>query len=356
MPIRKFFPKRLWLQIFLILLLLMIFPMVILGSTLIHNSHMASDNQSWLVILFGILAAAFISFIIAKKMSHPLDEMIQATQRVAEGDLSVTLPIYGSDEINHLKQSFNQMILELKKARQMEKLSIVGKSATSIAHELKNSLALVKTFIQLIPERHQEKNFLRDATVTIIKELDSWNAMLNNLRDFTGEPKPLELSVANINEVVKEATYMTLLKKNQVVPLNVHIANEKLFALLNEDKLRHVVYNLVSNAIEATTAGNKVMVRTFSGLNTKQNSVVGFEVTNTGEGISPENLDQIFNPFFTTKPTGLGLGLVICRDIVQRHNGHLEVINQIGEKVTFRVQLPVLADNVSRQGRSYDLR
>ncbi len=313
------------------------------------------DYHSWILILFSVFAAALISFIIAQWMSQPVNEMIQATRRLAQGDLSVSLPIRRRDEINRLKHSFNHMTLELKKARQVERLSIVGKSAASIAHELKNSLVLIKTFVQLIPQRHKEKAFVKDATDTIAKELDSWNSMLRNMMDFAREQMPLELVVVNINEVVKEETYLAKLKMDQTVSFQVQIANENLLALADEPKIKQVVVNLIANAFEATPSGGEIVVRTFSAIDTKQNSVVGFEVTNSGEGIAPGNLERIFDPFFTTKETGLGLGLAICRDIVQKHNGHLEVVNQTGKMVTFRVLLPVFVDKVSI-GKSYDFR
>jgi len=313
------------------------------------------DIQSWFLLLFGVLAAAFISFVIAKRMSYPLDQLILATHRVAKGDFSVTVPIRHRDEISRLIHSFNHMTTELKNAREVERLSIVGRSAASIAHELKNSLALVKSFIQLIPQRHKEKEFIKEATVTIVKELDSWNTMLTNIRDFAIEQKPMELTVVDINDVVNEATIMARIKMNQPVHFQVHIANKKLLALINEDKIRQVIYNLISNAFEATRIGGEITIRTFCDVDPKQGPVVGFEVINTGEGISPENLNQIFNPFFTTKSTGLGLGLAICRDIVQKHHGHLDVVNQIGEKVTFRVFLPVFVEK-NLSSKNHDIR
>lgn len=313
------------------------------------------DHHSWILILFSVFAAALISFIIAQWMSQPMHEMMQATRRLAQGDLSVSLPIRRRDEVNRLKFSFNHMAKQLKKARQVERLSIVGKSAASIAHELKNSLVLIKTFVQLIPQRQKETAFVKEATDTIVKELDNWNSMLRNMMDFAREQIPLELVVVNINEVVKEATYLSKLKKDQLVSFQVQIANEDLLALADEAKIKQVVYNLITNAFEAISCGGEILVRTFSAVDTKQNAVVGFEVTNSGEGVTPENLNRIFDPFFTTKETGLGLGLAICQDIVQKHNGHLEVINQMGKMVTFRVLLPVFVNKVPIE-RIYDLR
>ena len=307
------------------------------------------NYHSWIIIVLSILLAGLIAFIVAQWVSHPMHEMIQATRRLARGDLSVSLPIHRRDEINRLKFSFNHMTVQLKKARQVERLSIVGKSAASIAHELKNSLVLVKSFVQLIPQRHNDKAFVKEATETITRELDGWNAMLRNMMDFARENMPLNLTPLNINILIEEITLLTKLRaQEQMVSLQVHTKEILPLIRADEPRLRQVLINLIANAFEATPQGGQIRVRAFVE-GPVHNAFVGFEVANSGVGIAKEDLAKIFDPFFTTKDTGLGLGLAICRDIVHRHGGRLEVYSQANKETVFRVLLPVyFTENLER--------
>jgi len=298
--------------------------------------------HSWILIIFSVCAAALIAFVIAQWMSRPMNEMIRATRRLAQGDLSVSLPIHRRDEVGRLKFAFNNMTIKLKKAREVERLSIVGKSAASIAHELKNSLVLVKTFVQLIPQRHKEKAFVKEASEIITKELDNWNAMLRNMMDYAREQMPLQLVPVNINTLVEDVALLAKLKAEHL-HLCFQVQKSDIVALIHADegKIKQVIINLITNAFEATPAGGEIIIRTFSE-DLDQGVFVGFEMINSGESINQEHLKKVFDPFFTTKDTGLGLGLTICRDIVHKHGGQLEVINETGQRACFRVLLPAM--------------
>jgi len=307
--------------------------------------------HSWILIIFSICAAALIAFVIAQWMSQPMNEMISATRRLAQGDLSVSLPIHRRDEIGRLKFAFNHMIAKLKKAREVERLSIVGKSAASIAHELKNSLVLVKSFVQLIPQRYKDKAFVLEASETITRELDGWNTMLRNIMDFAREQMKLNLAPVNINALVEEITLLTKLRAEEH-HVAFHVQTTEVLPLIQADeaRLKQVLVNLIANAFEATPRGGEIFVRTFT-----EGQVAGFEVTNTGTSIIPEDLAKIFDPFFTTKDTGLGLGLAISRDIVHRHGGRLEAWSEKEKPTVFRVLLPVYVIENSKRG-VHDLR
>ena len=338
-------------------------PVDFLGWGLIvaqpYDQAFASVNlmnyNSWIIIVLSIFLAGLIAFIVAQWVSRPMHEMIQATRRLARGDLSVSLPIHRRDEINRLKFSFNHMTVQLKKARQVERLSIVGRSAASIAHELKNSLVLVKSFVQLIPQRHKDKAFVREATETITRELDGWNAMLRNMMDFAREQMPLNLVALNLNVLIEEIMLLTKLRaQEQQVSLSVQTKDVLPLIRADETRLKQVLVNLIANAFEATPQGGEIKVRTFAE-GPAHNALVGFEVSNSGVAIAKEDLAKIFDPFFTTKDTGLGLGLAICRDIVHRHGGRLEVSSETGKETVFRVLLPVyVTETVER--RTHDFR
>lgn len=132
-------------------------------------------TQFLMIIALSILATLLISFILAHYMSRPLRDLIEGTERISRGDYSHFFQIRGKSEIDKLLFSFNRMTHKLRKAQEDEKLTVIGKAATAIAHELKNSLQLIDTFIKLLPERQGDKQFIKEFSDTIPKELDSWN-------------------------------------------------------------------------------------------------------------------------------------------------------------------------------------
>lgn len=296
--------------------------------------------HSWILVAFSVVLAGLIGFIIAQWVSRPMHEMIQATRRLSRGDLSVSMPINRRDDFNRLKFAFNHMTEQIKKARQIEHLSIVGKSAASIAHELKNSLVLVKAFVQLIPERRGDKAFVSQAAETINKELDNWNAMLRNIIDFAKEQMPLHRSRISLNTLVEDVAFLANLRaEKQNLRLTVQRFDGVPVMMADEGKIKQVMVNLITNAFEATPPGGEILVRTFC-FGKPPDETVGFEVINFGGGILKENINRIFDPFFTTKDTGLGLGLAICRDIVHKHGGQMEVKSDPERGTVFRVLLP----------------
>lgn len=315
--------------------------------------------QSWIIIVISIIAAMIISFFLSKFMSRPMKMLIEQTGRLAKGDFDHPFRIRRKDEVGKLLFSFNQMARKLEKAQQNEKLSIVGKAATTIAHELKNSLVLVNTFVHLLPKRHNDKSFIEDFSNTIPRELESWNKMLKNIMEFARHEK-ISMEYMDINIFLSEILDLAKFRVSQKrIHFTVNIMSDLPKILGNADKLKQVLINLITNSIDATPAGGTIMLEA----SYLENSVswssayVEIKVANLGKVVTIPDVKRIFEPFYTTKKQGLGIGLSISKEIVKQHGGRIEVISEEKKGTIFSVQLPVvLLDLEDRRKKSYDRR
>lgn len=298
--------------------------------------------QSLILLAWSIIATLLISFIMAHYMSQPLKHLIDGTHRIAQGNFSQYYRIRSRNEIDRLFFSFNRMARKLRQAQEMEKLSMIGKAATVIAHELKNSLQLINTFVNILPERHRDKEFIKEFANTIPKELDSWNNLLKNMMAYSGTSQCL-MSDIDVNKVVEEVVSLMSLKMRQMtVAFKVDVYEGIPLIRGNEEKLKQVFLNLLTNALEATPCGGEIAI----GTRLRKEPAAGFpgyveiEVVNTGERIPEDTFSRIFEPFYTTKKSGLGLGLSISKEIIKHHNGVIRVISD-QTKTSFIVALPV---------------
>jgi len=297
-------------------------------------------TESWILIGISILATMGISFVLAHLMSRPIRDLLNGTQRLIHGDYGQTFRIQRRDEMGKLLFSFNRMKQRMREVQNMERLSMIGKSATAIAHELKNSLVLVNTFIQLLPKRHKDKQFMEEFSQTIPKELNSWNAMLKNMMEFSRESE-LFMEKLDMNAVINDI--LTLAKwrlKQNNQTLDVSLTEDLSPIIGNAEKLKQVFLNLINNSMEASPKRGKITLVS-SSMNSGEKEFNKVVVTNTDEQISPNRLEDIFEPFFTTKENGFGLGLAISKEIVKLHGGRIEVHHQDG-KVSFSVIIPAI--------------
>jgi two-component system NtrC family sensor kinase len=237
-----------------------------------------------------------------------------------------------------LKDSQQQLI-------QAEKLTSLGQLAASIAHEVNNPLSGVLVYTQLISKKLRgggiDNNVALDYLNKMESELTRSTKLVQNLLDFARQSSP-KFQQTNLNTVVNRAYDLA---SHTAELQNVEVIKE-LFPSLPEitadaDQLQQVFMNLILNAIQAMPQGGRLILRS-----SVDNNRVKIEVKDTGRGISPENMNKLFTPFFTTKPEvkGVGLGLAIAYGIIQRHKGKIEVQSKVGEGATFTVYLPLHLD------------
>ena len=325
----------------------------------------------------GLLASIFIGVLSARHFTRPIKEMCSGAEVIAQGDLDHRLDIHTNDEIEELAHKFNVMAQHLKEAktriegwnetlreevekrtqdlleseqkmRHAERLASLGELSAGVLHEVRNPLAAIKTTAQAMNEDMSDNCppvCPRDKyLIRIESEINRLNAFLKTFSSFAKpqEPNPLPCDLRNIiGDVItlleKEATSRGITIEESYSPELPRVA-------VDFQQMQQVFLNLFLNAIQAMPHGGRIMtVGTFLDSETPEGGAsprVQIAIEDRGHGISNEILDGIFNPFFSTKPGGTGLGLPIAQRILEQHGGTLTVTSIENEGTTFVVTLP----------------
>ena len=225
---------------------------------------------------------------------------------------------------------------------QAEKLTSLGQMAASIAHEVNNPLTGVLVYTQLLAKKMASDTLSKEVALDYLSkmasEIDRSSRIIRNLLGFA-RPSAPKLSTVDVNQVIEKAlslvAHQAELERIQVTK-ELDPSLPKLWA--DFDQLRQVFVNLILNAIQAMENGGTLTLRTFP---TNERGV-RLKIEDTGSGISPENLRKLFTPFFTTKKKGqgVGLGLAVGHEIIEKHGGRIDVESKVGKGTTFTVSLP----------------
>ena len=235
----------------------------------------------------------------------------------------------------------NQQLREAEAAvRRSERLAALGQLSAGLAHEIRNPLSTIKTSAEMLAQNVPADNALAHEMAGFISsEVDRTNALVTRFLDFA-RPLAVRLDKTDLAQLIDRA--VADLEKHSP-PLDISIY--KNYApdippfLLDGQLMERVMYNLLLNAAQASPPQGTVTVKT-----RQFNETVEIDVIDRGPGIEPKHLESIFNPFFTTKPSGVGLGLAIVSKIVDEHGGKIKVESQPGEGSVFRVYLPLRED------------
>jgi len=246
-------------------------------------------------------------------------------------------------EIHHLKMQIEKM----------ERLALIGELSAGIAHEIRNPLAGIKAAAQLLQEGGSGNGFNQQVIERIIREVDRANKLLMEFFKFAKPSKP-KLNFHDIDLIIDGvALLLAPQMKKSKVELITQFGKEIPEAYVDDTQLEQVIINLFLNAIDAMPEGGKLEVKTYRKLinilgnektdfepDENQLDYVFIEIRDNGVGISPRNLNKIFNPFFTTKKNGLGLGLPICSRLVSENGGNLDLQSEDGKGAIVTVALP----------------
>jgi nitrogen-specific signal transduction histidine kinase len=231
---------------------------------------------------------------------------------------------------------YEEMLRAQKQLLQGDKLASMGRVAAGLAHEIKNPLAAIKGMAQTMEQNIDDPEYIADFKEVVPKEIDRLNNLVQNLLKLGRTPK-LAFTQVNVNQLIENTLKLF---ENRCRQNNV-----KIFKTLNPvpvikadpEKLIQVFTNLILNAIQAMPGGGSLTVESRS---TSHDSLV-IEITDTGKGIPEDKLKDIFEPFFSTKEEGLGLGLAITYKIIKDHNGDILVESELGKKTKFSLILPI---------------
>jgi signal transduction histidine kinase len=226
-----------------------------------------------------------------------------------------------------------------KRLIEQEKFRSLGEMTANIAHEIKNPLVIIGGFTKRLAKKIQFEQTENRYIDIILKEVSRLETILNEILDYVKE-NPILIEPCNINDCMDEILYLF---NSDVIWEQVHIVKEYDKALpsimCDGQQIKQVFINILMNAFEAMHGSGTISIKTEQ-IKLDNKTFVAISITDTGGGIDPAIIDNIFNPFFTTKERGTGLGLAISNKIVMNHNGHLEIENVVGKGVTFVVYLP----------------
>jgi two-component system NtrC family sensor kinase len=225
-------------------------------------------------------------------------------------------------------------------ALQTEKLSALGRMAAGIAHEINNPLAGILLFSSNLTKK-AAPGPMKEGLEIIMRETQRCKIIIQELLEFARDRQPKK-TLANINRIIEKS--LGILENEfrlRHVQLEKQLVEGTRQALLDENQLQQVFVNLLLNALQAIGEKGTISVR--SQMDARQKQVV-VEIIDTGCGIAKEHLGKIFDPFFSTKKDGSGLGLAVSYGIIQNHEGQIEVDSQVDQGTRFRITIPTAAD------------
>ncbi|MEN7973244.1 MAG: ATP-binding protein [Verrucomicrobiota bacterium] len=238
--------------------------------------------------------------------------------------------------------------------RRSDQLSSVGTLAAGMAHEIKNPLVTIKTFTQLLPKRHDDETFRNDFSSLVAHEVNRIDSIVNQLLSFSKPTQP-HLMPMRLHETVEKTLKLIheqLSQKN--ITLNHDLRAKHDLISGDADLLTQTLVNLNLNAIEAIERDGTIKVSTsnckyrFIQRDNPDDAVtkpcVRLRISDTGEGIEPSRLNRIFDPFFTSKSEGTGMGLSVAHGIILEHHGAIEVDSKPGKGTTFSIYIPILEE------------
>lgn len=217
-----------------------------------------------------------------------------------------------------------------------DRLAAMGELTAGVAHEVRNPLGIIRASVQLVEDSNGDQSRVRDATRIIKQEIDRLDRVIKALLDF-GRPSAPTLRQTNVEDVVDDVVLFTRQFAVQAhVDIDTEFAAADPLVLADADQLKQVLVNLVSNAVQAMEdTGGNIVVRVWD-----DDSFVFVSVADDGPGIDAEALEKVFDPFYSTRGGGTGLGLTIVHRIIDQHGGRVEVQSEPGVGTTFTIALP----------------
>ncbi|MEW6333997.1 MAG: ATP-binding protein [Thermodesulfobacteriota bacterium] len=329
-----------------------------------------------LTVLLLLSISLAITFFTHRLVNRPVRKLLMQTQKITRGDLDAhvdTAPL-ARDEMGELSDAFNQMTGSLKNARieleewgrnletkvrertreikqmqsqlvRSEKLVSLGRLVAGITHEINNPLTGILMFANFIRNNTKLDPSLRGDTDVIINEAKRCEKIVKGLLDFSRESIP-QKKQASLNQVM-DRTLTLIIHQSSFQNIDIIRDYQKDLPLIpvDENQMEQVFVNILLNAGQSMPAGGTITIATY----TEKEEYACLKITDTGTGISEENLGKIFDPFFTTKnDKGTGLGLSVSYGIVERHGGIIEVQSKLFEGTTFVIKLPLCPQGKER--------
>lgn len=308
-----------------------------------------------IVTALGLIASLAVSYLLSKNMSRSVGKLVSASRKMAKGQLDVHVTVKSRDELGELAGAFNFMASALKerdeklkefatkKIMESERLALIGQLAAGVAHEVNNPLQGILSYSCLLVENIDPDDPNRELVEKISKQAMRCKNIIRGLLDFSRQTAA-EMKYYQVNSLVRES--LSLVERQSIfhnIELAKNIDADLPNTILDPSQIQQVLINIIINAAEAMEGQGRLTVATRTDPSKK---FIEVEISDTGVGISKENLERIFDPFFTTKDAGhgTGLGLAISFGIVKKHGGTIQVDSELGKGTTFILRLPIVGE------------
>lgn len=341
---------------------------VLLPDQFVVSTEATSRNSLSLIFTFGTLMVLLIGRLVALNIARPILLLRKMAEDVARGNLQQSIKLGRSDEVGDLADSFNIMIIQLRERTdegrtlleesiqrnrelaeintrlssmqvqlvQSEKLAAIGRLTAGIVHDVKNPLAAIQGMTDMLlmdpnlsSEARQDIGIIHNSTINATK-------IVTDLLKFARLAPP-ELKSQDLRRSIYHALYLNrLMIRKANVRLITEVLDQPIMITYDAVQLEQVLVNLIQNAVQAMPQGGYLKV-----VLARENGTAKIVLIDTGMGIPPENLKRIFDPFYTTKSNGTGLGLSTSYGIIASHHGEIHVQSQVGRGTCFTIRLPL---------------
>jgi len=329
----------------------------VLGVLIVTTSRagMVEAQRHIRAIAYGVAAAGILfaiacSLWIAARVSRPIEQLAAAAEEVAGGNWETRVPVRGRDEVGVLARSFNHMTGQLVSQRerlvQTERVAAWRELARRLAHELKNPLfPLQLTVENLVRARElppaEFDEVFRESTHTLGMEIANLKTIIARFSDFSKMPKP-ELERIDVRDALKRifTLYNAASVGGSAIHFEIQIPSDPICIDADPELLHRALSNLVLNAMDAMPNGGTLTLSA-----KPHGGKVEIRVADTGQGMTPEECERLFTPYYTTKQHGTGLGLAIVQSVIADHSGTIAVESSAGGGATFVIVLPRAASS-----------
>ncbi len=303
-------------------------------------AHLQSALWRTSIIALGsMIISVMLTLFIARTITGPIRVLSRGAEAIADGDLSIQIPVAGSTEIATAAKTFNTMVNRIKDAQEemtrQERLATLGQFSGSVSHELRNPLGVIDSSAYYL------KMKLKDADKKVQQHLDriqssvgSATAIIESLLNLTRMKEP-QLAEIDLIAVTRDAIATS--KVPSTVNVVRNFPKQEVLVIADGEQLRMAFKNVVKNALEAMDGRGTLTVAVQS----TNDGHVEVSFADTGPGIAAENLERVFEPLFTTKATGIGFGLSITKMLINKHGGTVEAESEPGKGATIVLRLPL---------------
>jgi len=298
------------------------------------------------LIILTPFFVAFVSYLFGRQLTQPIKTLLEATRKLKGGNLDHRVPAL-KYEFGEVATSFNEMATSLKEQilnmQRAEQMVIIGELAAGLAHEIKNPLSGIKVTLELLTEDANISEHDRDIGARAIEKINQIELLLKSLLNFAKPPTP-QFITTDINKVLEKivefAKKYPAFSSGEQSPIEVtmDLGDSVPKILADQMQLEQAFLNLILNAADAMPEGGTLKLKTEYD---EKKDMVDLEISDTGTGIEKYKTEDIFKPFFTTKPRGTGLGLAVTKRFIEQNKGQILVESVYGEGTTFKISLPV---------------